>query len=128
MRRLKERTKGLVSRSRTGSPSISTSNREDPGYESNHNVKPDIMALEAASSALQPGIVVDSEKVNTYRETEEAKHEAPDRHSITLSGIPQWRRSGAGSSKAQIRFGRTTMERRPSTLPRGGGEIRSYGI
>jgi ankyrin repeat protein len=34
------------------------------------------MALEAASSALQPGIAVDSEKINKYREMEEAKHEA----------------------------------------------------
>lgn len=32
--------------------------------------------MEAASSALQPGIAVDSEKINMYRETEEAKHEA----------------------------------------------------
>jgi hypothetical protein len=32
--------------------------------------------VEAASSALHPAIAVDSEKINTYREMEEAKHEA----------------------------------------------------
>ena len=53
------------------------------------------MALEAVSSALQPGITVDSRKINTYRETEEAKREtaanpgSPKPLLYRIKGIPQ---------------------------------------
>jgi pimeloyl-ACP methyl ester carboxylesterase len=76
MKKLRERTKGLVSRSRTASPAVPIPNRQDP---SNGYVKFENVALKDAPSTPQQDIAADTEEIADYWETDDAKNEAASR-------------------------------------------------
>ena len=92
MKKLKERTKGLVSRGFTASPALSTSNSSDPVGCVNDSVKVEKVGLKAGPSTHQLAVAANSEKLANYEKTEGAEDEAAS--SPGLAGVAHGGRDG----------------------------------